>query len=60
MLDFGLQVLGAKPEDTTLLVTEDFFYEIVKQVSVKGKEKNKGYLYHLQDFSDAELKKWMA
>jgi hypothetical protein len=60
MLDFGLQVLGAKPEDTTLLVTEDFFYEIVKQVSVKGKEKKKGYLYHLQDFSDSELKKWMA
>jgi hypothetical protein len=60
MLDFGLQVLGAKPEDTTLLVTEDFFYKIVKQVSVKGKENNKGYLYHLQDFSDAELKKWMA
>jgi hypothetical protein len=55
MLDFGLQVLGVKPEDTTLLVTEDLFYKIVKQVSVKGKKKKKGYLYHLQDFSDAEL-----
>jgi hypothetical protein len=59
MLDFGLQVLGAKPEDTTLLVTEDLFYKIVKQVSVKGEKKKKGHRYHLQYYSDAKLKEWM-
>ena len=34
IVNFLLQILGVKPEDMTLLMTEDLFYQIVKQVSI--------------------------
>jgi hypothetical protein len=43
MLNFALEVLGVKPEDITLLVTEDIFFQIVKQVPLDNKEKKAGY-----------------
>ena len=39
IVTFALQILGVKPEDMTLLVTEDLFYQIVKQVAIQGKQK---------------------
>ena len=47
MLNFVLQILGVKPRDITLMVTEDLFYQVVKQVPIEGKEKKAGHQYYL-------------
>ena len=47
MLNFGLQILGVKPEDMILLVTEDLFYQIVKQVATQRNQMKVGRQYYL-------------
>ena len=59
MLNFGYQVLGIKPEDITILATENLFWKIVKQVALEGEEKMPGFQYYLDEYSDAELKRWI-
>ena len=52
MLNFTLQVLGVKPEDITLLMTDDLFHKIAKQVLLEDEEKKAGCQYYLQEKHD--------
>ena len=55
-LNFAIQVLGVKPENATVLATQDLFNKIVKHVALQGEVKMPELDYYLKEFSDAELK----
>ena len=40
MVDFSIEVIGVKAENFTLLVTEDTFKKVVKQIPLEGKKKD--------------------
>ena len=56
MLDFSLEDLGVKPENVTLLVTEDLFGQFVKQIPLKGKGDKASLQYYLEARDDEERK----
>ena len=60
MLDFSLEDLGVKPENVTLLVTEDLFGQFVKQIPLKGKGDKASLQYYLEARDDEERKEWIS
>ncbi len=59
MLNFLVEVMGVKPKDVRLLVTNDVFSQFVKHISVESECKKTGIQYFLEAKDDEELEKWL-
>jgi hypothetical protein len=56
ILNFCIEILGVKPKDCKLLISEDLFVSVVKHVLLEGEEKIPGWQYFHEAKDDAQRK----
>ena len=54
IMDFSVEVIGVRPENVTLLVTEDTFKKVVKHIAWVSEEK-KDNLYYESEYYEGFL-----